>query len=64
MLTKKLKLVSLSGIKANKAVFLSPNFDNSNSSVKTIFDKLSRLNFSSLADRVICIDFNVLAEPE
>ena len=33
MLTKKLKLVSLSGIKANSATFFSPNDGKSNSSV-------------------------------
>ena len=53
ILTKKLKLVSLSGIKANKAVFFSPNDGKSNSSVAVQEAKLSRLNFSNLAAKVI-----------
>ena len=32
--------------------------------VITLLARLSKLNFSSLAARVICMDFNVLEEPE
>ena len=47
ILTKKLKLVSLSGISANRAVFFSPKLFKSNSSFWTIDDKLSKLNLSN-----------------
>ena len=62
--TKKLKLESLSGIRANRATFFSPNEGRSSSSVVVKEARLSRLNFSSLAASVICIDFKVLAAPE
>ena len=55
--TKKLKLESLSGIKANRATFFSPSDGRSSSSVVVKEARLSRLNFSSLAARVICMDF-------
>ena len=61
---KKLNDVSLSGIIANNATFFSPKLGKSNSSVCVSCAILSKLNFSSLAARVTCIDFNVLAEPE
>ena len=62
--TRKLKLVSLSGIMANIAVFFSPSVLSSSSSVIVSDERLSRLNFSSLAARVICILFKVFADPE
>ena len=64
MLTRKLKLVSLSGIRANNATFFSPKDGKSSSSVAVKDARLSRLNFSSLAARVIWMLFSVFAEPE
>ena len=62
--TRKLKLVSLSGIRANKATFLSPKLDKSSSSVAVSAARERRLNFSNRAAKVIWMDFSVLAEPE
>lgn len=63
MLTRKLNEVSLSGINANNATFFSPMLSNSISSILVIFASSIRLNFSSLEDKVIWIDFKVFAEP-
>ena len=63
MLTRKLNDVSLSGIIANNAVFLSPNDGKSNSSVCVNCAILSKLNFSNLEANVTCMDFNVFADP-
>ena len=51
--TRKLKLVSLSGINANNAVFFLPIVSICNSSVTVMEARLSKLNFSSLAASVI-----------
>ena len=58
-----MKLVSLSGISANSATFFSPRLGKSSSSVTVSAARLSRLNFSNLAARVIWMDFSVLALP-
>ena len=49
---------------ANKATFFSPNEPKSNSSVWVSLLIESRLNFSNLLIKVICIDFNVLPAPD
>ena len=46
------------------ATFFSPSDGKSSSSVVVKEARLSRLNFSNLAARVICMDFNVFAAPE
>ena len=53
MLTKKLKLVSLSGIRAKSATFFSPRDGRSSSSVAVSAASEDRLNFSNLAASVI-----------
>ena len=53
MLTRKLKLVSLSGMSANNATFFSPKLGKSSSSVTVSDARLFRLNFSNRAASVI-----------
>ena len=60
---RKLKLVSLSGMTANSAHFLSPSDARSSSSTAVRAEIASKLNFSSLAESVIWIDLSVFAEP-
>ena len=48
-----MKLLSLSGIKANKATFRSPREDKSSSSVAVSAATDERLNFSSREAKVI-----------
>ena len=60
----KLKLPSLSGMRANSATLRSPIEDKSSSSVAVRDARLWRLNFSNLVARVIWMDFRVLPLPE
>jgi hypothetical protein len=53
MEARKLKLLSLSGMMINSAVFFSPMEVRSSSSVTVRAARLSRLNFSSRAASVI-----------
>ena len=53
ILTRKLKLTSWSGIRANRATFFSPRDASSSSSVAVSAATLARLNFSSRAAKVI-----------
>ena len=53
MLTRKLKLTSWSGIRANRATFFSPREASSSSSVAVSAATLARLNFSNRAASVI-----------
>ena len=62
--TRKLKLVSLSGMTANRATLRSPSDGRSSSSVAVSDARASRLNFSSLEASVTWMDLSVLAEPE
>ena len=64
MLTTKLKLVSLFGIRAMNATFFWTKDWKSSSSVAVKDARLYRLNFSSLAASVIWMIFSVFAEPE
>lgn len=49
----------MSGIRANNATFFSPSDRKLSSSVAVRAARLCKSNFSSLAARVICIDFKV-----
>ena len=60
----KLKLVSLSGITANRATFRSPSEGRSSSAAAVSDARPSRLNFSSLEASVTWMDLRVLADPD